>query len=81
MEIQKQFLVISQLLTLGKKFMTTEFLDIESCEEIKQNYFNRNKFQRFTLTVCKIAFKNIPFLLTCTPLGYAALNYAACSAN
>jgi len=68
MEIQIQFLVISQLVTLAKKFITTKFLDIESRAEIKQNYFNRNEFQHFTLTGCKTAFKNIPFLLICTPM-------------
>jgi len=63
-------------MVLGKKFITTKFLDIESREEIKQNYFNRNEFQRFTLTVCKTTFKYIPHLLTCTPVSYAAQNYA-----
>jgi hypothetical protein len=53
---------------LVKKFITTKFLDIESREGIKQNYFNRNQFQRFTLTVCRTAFKYIPFFLTCTPM-------------
>ena len=68
---------------LGKKFITTKFLNIESREEVKQNYLNRNEFQRFTLTVCKTAFKYeyIPYLLTCTPVGYAAQNYGDCSAN
>lgn len=66
---------------LGKNFISAKFLDIESREEMKQNYFNRNEFQRFTLTVCKTAFKYIPYLLTCTPAGYAAQNYADCSAN
>jgi hypothetical protein len=81
MEIQIQFLIISQLMILGKNFISAKFLDIESREEMKQNYFNRNEFQRFTLTVCKTAFKYIPYLLTCTPAGYAAQNYADCSAN
>ena len=81
MEIQKQFLVISRLVTMGKQFITTKCVDIESREEIKQNYFNRNEFQPFTLPACKTAFKYVPFLLTCTPMVYTAQNYADCSAN
>ena len=81
MKIKIKFLVISQLVTMGKKLITAELLDIEQREGIKQIYFNRNEFQLFTLTVRKTAFKCIPYLLTCTPMGYAAQNYADCSAN
>jgi hypothetical protein len=81
MEIQIICLVISQLVIMGKRFITTKFLDIGWREERKQNYFNRNEFQRFSLTVCKTALKCIPYLLTCYPMGYAAQIYADCSAN